>query len=594
MSIFIKLFIKYFTYLKNVYIINNEEKRVIMNTRKILSPVFIIFIISLLITNYQPILAQNDSDNDGLMDSTEAEIASKFAPNLQFAGGEKFFPVSLDYHISNSDLKLKSSGGDQVVSSSPTIDTISNFPDGDYYLDNKLGGLEEIYSDYSSKKSAFPPVVYVRVTPDRGSIVVQYWFFYAYNEGPLNEHEGDWEMIELILDQSGSNPKSSSYSQHLSGQSASWGDVEKRSDTHPIVYVALGSHANYFRSYQGNFGFESDTVGGDGELLVYDEYDLILLGEIGLGNHPSSQDWLDFGGRWGDWALYVDAIRGTAGPYGPAKGDNSEKWLSPMGWGLDLEELDGTFLIMNLIIANFYLIFGVVVILLSLIRIRGIYRQSKRGELRISTLLRSNAVIGVGLGTLGILLTIGAIITPWYAVQGDIQSQEIQTDGLVDIISIDGFNGIRVNTLQDGQGLTSMFNLAIPFAIIMIISVIFGLIDIIGVKSSKSLGSKFIRSGISNLIPVIVIIIFIFQFMAIIDSIDTVGGFEIGPEVRDFAQQISNSPIQGDYFTTIQSYGSVALSWGLGLGAYLFIGAALVKFIAGVLTRRATLPKQQE
>ncbi|MCJ7719215.1 hypothetical protein MUO69_04725 [Candidatus Bathyarchaeota archaeon] len=61
---------------------------------------------------------------------------------------------------------------------------------------------------------------------------------------------------------------------------------------------------------------------------------LVLLGEMGFGNHPSSQDWLNFGGRWGNWANLADAGVGFAGPFGPGQGDNSYKWSSPASWGL--------------------------------------------------------------------------------------------------------------------------------------------------------------------------------------------------------------------------------------------------------------------
>jgi hypothetical protein len=537
--------------------------------------------------------AQVDSDSDGIADMIEEQIALNFVPTLQFKSGEEFFPVNVEYHISNSDLMLKTSAGDQTISSDPTIELISTYTSGDYYLNNRLGGLSEISADYTDKRSSLPIVSYARVTPSLNSYIVQYWFFYAFNEGPLNEHEGDWEMVEVIVDPSGENALSASYSQHISGQTASWGDVEKVDGSHPIVYVALGSHANYFRSYQGNFGFESDIVGNDGETISHSQIEIVLLGEPGPGNRVDSQAWLDYSGRWGDWELFADALRGTAGPSGPAHGDNSDKWGFPFEWSSSLRDLDGTILVLNLILANFIIIFGLIVLIASVVKVRGILSLIRKEGLQIGKILRSKSTIGVILGVLGIGLTVGAILTPWYAVKGDIQSQEIQTDGSVNIVLVDGFDGLQVNTLQEGQGLSSMFNLAIPFAIVLIISVIFSLIDIVGAKSPGGLGSKFIRSGISNLIPVILIIIFVFQLSTIVDSMDSMGGVEIGPEAKDFAQKIASSPIQGDYSTSFGSYGSVALNWGLELGSYLFIGAAIVKFIAGFITRSGRIEEQQ-
>jgi len=36
------------------------------------------------------------------------------------------------------------------------------------------------------------------------------------------------------------------YSQHCLGQRRDWSETPRFEGTHPIVYVALGSHANYF------------------------------------------------------------------------------------------------------------------------------------------------------------------------------------------------------------------------------------------------------------------------------------------------------------------------------------------------------------
>ena len=49
--------------------------------------------------------------------------------------------------------------------------------------------------------------------------------FYAFNEGTMNTHEGDWEMIQVVLNSS-HIAKEAMYSQHTGGQKADWSDVE--------------------------------------------------------------------------------------------------------------------------------------------------------------------------------------------------------------------------------------------------------------------------------------------------------------------------------------------------------------------------------
>jgi hypothetical protein len=65
----------------------------------------------------------------------------------------------------------------------------------------------------------------------------------------MNHHEGDWEMTAVYL--KNDEPYAVLFSQHGAGNIEKWETVQKAVDkkgnltTHPVVYVALGSHANY-------------------------------------------------------------------------------------------------------------------------------------------------------------------------------------------------------------------------------------------------------------------------------------------------------------------------------------------------------------
>jgi hypothetical protein len=83
---------------------------------------------------------------------------------------------------------------------------------------------------------------------------LQYHFFYAFNDWRLaangiNHHEGDWEMVAVYL--KNDQPYSLLLSQHGTGAMELWQDVrcvkekDGKETTHPLIYVALGSHANY-------------------------------------------------------------------------------------------------------------------------------------------------------------------------------------------------------------------------------------------------------------------------------------------------------------------------------------------------------------
>ena len=120
---------------------------------------------------------------------------------------------------------------------------------------------QEAYSQYDKiLEKDSQPVYYGRMveeTDKQGDHwrILQYHFFYVFNDWRLaangmNHHEGDWEMVAVYL--KNNQPYAVLYSQHRAGAMELWQDTPKVRDgsgetTHPIIYVALGSHANYGR-----------------------------------------------------------------------------------------------------------------------------------------------------------------------------------------------------------------------------------------------------------------------------------------------------------------------------------------------------------
>lgn len=112
------------------------------------------------------------------------------------------------------------------------------------------------------KSDRWPPQVFRPEGPyaDKLSILLQYWYFYRYDEwethvfaGKLvQRHEGDWEAVTIGL--SDSEPLFVAYSAHCAGTWLPWERVviSRRlgARTHPLVAVAEGSHANYPRASQ--------------------------------------------------------------------------------------------------------------------------------------------------------------------------------------------------------------------------------------------------------------------------------------------------------------------------------------------------------
>ncbi len=102
------------------------------------------------------------------------------------------------------------------------------------------------------------PRYYGRVIHQDGWIILQYWFFYAFNNWRsgffgVNDHEADWEMIHVYLYKTTDGilkPEWVAYALHEEAGDnirRHWDDPElERIAGHPVIYAGAGSHASYF------------------------------------------------------------------------------------------------------------------------------------------------------------------------------------------------------------------------------------------------------------------------------------------------------------------------------------------------------------
>jgi hypothetical protein len=179
-----------------------------------------------------------------------------------------------------------------------------------------------------------PPVVYGAVFRRGTRIALQYWLWYVLNpyspSVPAGElwqvHEGDWEAVTVLLDRSG-KALLAGYSEHAEGARREWRRVPKRG-SHPVVYVALGSHANYFSP--GTHRLDPRTV--DPLLIsIIEQNGYQPVEHTGKGRtlRPKvlrvtndSPPWMAFAGTWGeDQYLHAPGNAPVAfgtGPRGPA------------------------------------------------------------------------------------------------------------------------------------------------------------------------------------------------------------------------------------------------------------------------------------
>ncbi len=315
----------------------------------------------------------------------DQQLAETFVPILFFTEDEAWAPIAVDDYLSDARLEA----GGETVAHGLTLGTLprtcpagSAPPCFTLTLD-----CEEASEACSQRTAEHEPgyhlegAVYVRVlrkatdgrlfaesTPfgDQVSVVVQYWYFYAYDEwktwslvGRLRQwHEADWEAITIGLSDTG--PLFVGYSAHCGGRWYDWDDVEvivanKTADgwthgrrnshepaRHPLVAVAEGSHANYVRSFHGRSPDWAGcrNVSGDAVAALSYASNLRDRTEDGWGVIPSEIVVVDettppmtFPGRWGRYdrtVLENFRERELASGHGPATPTLQPLWTNPL------------------------------------------------------------------------------------------------------------------------------------------------------------------------------------------------------------------------------------------------------------------------
>ena len=252
-------------------------------------------------------------------------------------------PTTVDTVLGNPTVKLVhyTGGRDVPIKKGPTAADIAGLGD-DYYLDLPGDPLDvkcphkgSYATDFQALRASgrAPAVTYAHIATEPGftGLVVQYWFFYYFNQ--FNDvHEGDWEGMQISFDADtpaealADGPSQIALFQHAGGERADWDDGKVQKDgTHPIVYPAAGSHATFYDDaiYIQN-GSHGSGVGCDNTSKPHIESDP-RPEIIPTAAAPGSEfQWLSFLGHWGQREKGFNN-----GPQGPT---TKRQWLRPFSW----------------------------------------------------------------------------------------------------------------------------------------------------------------------------------------------------------------------------------------------------------------------
>ena len=290
--------------------------------------------------------------------TSDQQLLSVYQPVLVFHPAEKFRPAKVQTFVQDSELEQFFGSSPQqlpldafwsVVDADPDANELPPPTPGVFYrldqtgceADAALAG-RDCYAAAAARDRRAD--IYGRAVRTGTRIVLQYWLFYYDNPLILpptpvgtfwQSHEGDWELVNVVLD-SDETPLDAAYSQHCSGQRKAWSGVTKSpsGSTHPVAYVALGSHANYFAPGAGSLGsipinpacIPASIAPILPMLPFLQVVDQVLdgsgggavVGPPGSGFPPANinriegKAWSTFGGRWGESEYFFTPI-----PLGP-------------------------------------------------------------------------------------------------------------------------------------------------------------------------------------------------------------------------------------------------------------------------------------
>jgi len=284
----------------------------------------IVVIVSVVMFGFHQPVAAVDDDGNGIEDDLEVELIEQFKPAFVMHLNSPIEPEPVEImletdtgsYLTSADLWVEEYFADgSPYAYQPYCDSYQGRNCEDHELhrfDNSWGWwanengahinyyVQMQYGEYGDEQgpmwrslylnggpgvrgpgSDYPPTIYAHAFNwMTGVIVIQYWFFYPYNDWVMN-HEGDWEHINVVLANGPNGYRIAEVDyyihekyinlKHYDQVENDLGKAHFVDQTHPVVYV-----------------------GGRGELLCAGAFG---SGEVSGASYPAPGDWLNVGAR---------------------------------------------------------------------------------------------------------------------------------------------------------------------------------------------------------------------------------------------------------------------------------------------------------
>lgn len=246
-----------------------------------------------------------------LSSEEKATLMRNFAPLVKIHPKDDNLPSSVDWFLDRAVLKRKEGRN----TDSPNLNDLLDETNADSVL-TPLGNDQRRHQTYRGMPLLDGKVkvpVYAQILEKDQNVLIQYMFFFPYNEAlfhflgdidrltnlPLGVHEGDWEHVSVRLTRSEAGIyqlKNIYYAQHRPSQH---GEIVPAKDIefengHPVVYSSLHGHASYPHEFVINSIFDRTSSAGPKWKTWENVVDVGTVAQPTPGNQ-----WIQYKGHWG-------------------------------------------------------------------------------------------------------------------------------------------------------------------------------------------------------------------------------------------------------------------------------------------------------
>ncbi|BDG02165.1 hypothetical protein [Anaeromyxobacter oryzae] len=189
-----------------------------------------------------------DRDGDGIDDALEDALLERHAPVVLLAPTEEALPASAEWLLARAEIETAPGRPPRIMEAS-VLGAVGAL------VARAVPGLDEpgarLRVERAARAGSPDPAVWTvyghAYRAAGGGILLQYWFFYAFNDAFWAfDHEGDWEHVTVRLD-AAARPVGAWYARHEDSAPGEWFEWESlaREDGHPVVLAGRGTHASY-------------------------------------------------------------------------------------------------------------------------------------------------------------------------------------------------------------------------------------------------------------------------------------------------------------------------------------------------------------